>query len=63
MTLTFGALSINDVLAAMAMLLFHEVVTKAFYEAETKSMRLWLANTFKAGLVASMVADAIKLGG
>lgn len=62
-TLSFGALSINDVLAAALTVLFYEVVTNAFYEAEEKTLALWFANSFKVGVVTGLLADAIKLGG
>lgn len=60
-TLSFGALAINDVLAAVLTLVFYEAVTKAFYDAERKTLRLWFLNCFKMGVVAAMVADALKL--
>ncbi|KAL6779120.1 hypothetical protein ACKKBF_B18675 [Auxenochlorella protothecoides x Auxenochlorella symbiontica] len=62
-TLTFGALSINDVLAAVVTLLFYEAVSAAFYRSPTRPLRLWMANFFKAGLTAALLADAVKLGG
>lgn len=60
-TLSFGALAINDILAAVLTLVFYEAATKAFYDAEQKSLSLWFLNFFKVGLVAAMVADALKL--
>lgn len=61
-TLSFGALAINDVLAAVVTLIFYEVVTQAFYTAKNPPLRLWFANFFKMGVVAALMADAIKLG-
>ena len=60
-TLSFGALAINDILAAVLTLVFYETVTHLFYTAEKKTLRLWFANCFKIGVVAAMVADALKL--
>jgi Protein of unknown function (DUF565) len=61
-TLSFGALAINDVLAAVITMVFYEVVSNAFYSSERPSLRLWFANFFKIGVVAALMADAIKLG-
>lgn len=63
MTLSFGALAINDILAAIITLVFYEIVSKAFYGAAKPSLRLWFANCFKIGVVVAMMADAVKLGG
>ena len=62
-TLSFGALAINDVFAAVVTLLFYEVVTNLFYSSPKPSLKLWFANAFKIGMTASMLADAVKLGG
>lgn len=61
-TLSFGALAINDVLAAVITVIFYEIVSSAFYGAENPSLRLWFANFFKLGVVSALLADAIKLG-
>jgi hypothetical protein len=61
-TLSFGALAINDVLAAVLTLLFYEAVSRAFYAAERRTLRLWFAQWFKLGLVAALLVDALKLG-
>lgn len=61
-TLSFGALAVNDVLAAVITMVFYEVVSNAFYSAARPSLRLWFANFFKMGVVAALMADAIKLG-
>ena len=63
MTLSFGALAINDVLAAVITLLFYDIVSRAFYRSPTRPLRLWMANWFKIGVTAALMADAIKLGG
>jgi hypothetical protein len=62
-TLSFGALAINDVFAGVVTLLFYEIVSRLFYGATRPSLKLWFANWFKLGVVLSMLADAIKLGG
>lgn len=65
-TLSFGALAINDVFAAMVTLLFYELVTRLFYSGGSlskKSLNMWFVNYFKMGVVLSCLADAIKLGG
>ena len=62
-TLSFGALAINDVFAAIVTLLFYEIVSNLFYGAKKPSLKLWFANFFKIGMTASMLADAVKLGG
>lgn len=60
-TLSFGALAVNDVFAAVITLLFCEVVTHLYYTSDGPSLRLLFANCFKMGLTASLLADAIKL--
>lgn len=62
-TLSFGALAINDVFAGVVTLLFYEMISRLFYGAKRPSLKLWFANWFKLGVVLSMLADAIKLGG
>lgn len=62
-TLSFGALAINDVLAAVITLLFYELVSRAFYSSPNRPLRLWMANFFKIGVTMALMADAIKLGG
>jgi hypothetical protein len=62
LTLSFGALAVNDILAAVVTLLFYEAVSAAFYGASKPTLRLWFANYFKMGLVAATMADALKLG-
>jgi len=61
-TLSFGALAINDVLAAVVTVIFYEVVSALFYGTKRPSLRAWFANYFKLGLVAAAMADALKLG-
>lgn len=40
----------------------HQVITHLYYTAEKPGLRLWFANCFKMGLIASLLADAAKLG-
>lgn len=62
-TLSFGALAINDVLAAVITMALYEAVSAAFYGSANPPLRLWFANFFKVGVVAALMADAVKLGG
>lgn len=61
-TLSFGALAINDVFAAVVALLLCEAVTHLYYTSPDPPLRLWFANCFKMGVYAAMIADAAKLG-
>jgi hypothetical protein len=61
-TLSFGALAVNDVLAAVITLMFCEIVTHLYYTADKPSLFLWFLNNFKVGLIASLLSDAAKLG-
>lgn len=63
-TLAFGALAINDVVAAVTTVAFCEVVSRTFYESWPRPP-LWLlfANCFKCGVEFAFIADALKLAG
>lgn len=63
-SLAFGALAINDVVAAVTTVAFCEVVSRNFYES-WPSPPLWLlfANCFKCGVEFAFIADALKLAG
>ena len=61
-TLSFGTLAINDVLAGVLTVAFYEAVTRAFYTAERFTLRLLFLNFFKIGVAAALLADAVKLG-
>lgn len=61
-TLTFGTLAINDVLAAVVTLVFVEVVSYIYWTAPRVTLRLNLINSFKNGVIAALIADALKLG-
>ncbi len=65
-TLSFGALAINDIFSGVVTLLFYELVTRLFYSEgnlSKKSLKMWFVNYFKMGVVLSCLADAVKLGG
>jgi len=62
-TLSFGALAINDAFAAIVTLIFYEIVSASYYNAKVKTLRLQFANLFKIGVVTACLADAVKLGG
>lgn len=62
-SLSFGALAINDVVAAALTVAFSEVVSAAYYSAPKVTLKLLMANCFKIGITAALVADAFKLGG
>lgn len=64
-TLTFGALSINDILAAVVMLILYELIDNAFYNPKTKyrPFWLWILNGLKIGVTMGMHADMLKLQG
>lgn len=62
-SLSFGALAINDVVAAAVTVAFCELCSSAFYGAERKTLRLLVINLFKLGVITALVSDAFKLGG
>ncbi len=62
-SLSFGALAINDVVAAAVTVAFCELCSSAYYGAERKTLKLLIVNCFKLGVIAALVADALKLGG
>ena len=63
-TLSVGALAINDVVAAVVTVGFCEVTSKFFYEQfPDASLNLIFANFFKIGVTCALVADAFKLSG
>ena len=62
-SLSFGALAINDVIAAAVTVGFCEVISKAYWSAENPSLALTFANFFKLGVIAALIADAFKLAG
>lgn len=62
-SLSFGALSINDVVAAALTVAFYEAASAAYYSAPRATLRLAFVNWFKVGAVVALVADAFKLAG
>ena len=61
-SLSFGALAINDVVAAAVTLAFCEIVSLMYWSAPVKTLKLLLLNCFKLGVIAALMADAMKLG-
>jgi tetrahydromethanopterin S-methyltransferase subunit E len=62
-SLSFGALSVNDVVAAALTVAFYEGVTAVYHRAPRKTLRLLFLNSFKLGVVVALIADAFKLAG
>lgn len=61
-SLTFGVLGINDVVAGAFCVGFFELVTRAYYN-KIKPGKYWgFLNWFKLGLIYALVTDAFKLG-
>ena len=64
MSLTFGALAVNDIVAAALSVAVCEWATRAFYDSwPSPSFSLWLLHTFKLGFQYALICDAFKLGG
>jgi hypothetical protein len=62
LSLTFGVLGINDVVAGAFCLAFAEIVTRSFYK-KTQPGKYWdFLNWFKLGLCYALITDAFKLG-
>eukprot|EP00884_Botryococcus_braunii_P022960 jgi/Botrbrau1/9348/Bobra.354_2s0007.1 len=62
-SLSFGALAINDVVAAALTAAFVEGISYIYYSARRRTILLMFINSFKMGVIASLTADAFKLGG
>ncbi len=62
-SLSFGALSINDVVAAAVTVLFVEICSYLYYSASKRTLRLVFLNAFKWGVCVALIIDAFKLGG
>lgn len=62
-SLSFGALAINDVIAAATTVGFCEVVSQAYWSADSPGLALVFLNLFKLGVIAALIADALKLAG
>ena len=62
-SLTFGVLGINDVVAGAFCVGFSELVTRSYYRKANKPSLYWdLLNWFKIGLIYALTTDAFKLG-
>lgn len=62
-SLSFGALAINDVVAAALTVAFCEVVSSLYYAAPKQTLKLLFLQCFKIGIICALIADAFKLGG
>ena len=62
LTLSFGALAINDVVAGALCVFIYEVITRWYYKTKQLGRKLEFLNCFKLGLAYSLIADAFKLG-
>ena len=64
-SLSFGALAINDVVAAALSVAGYEVASAFVYASagSTRSLRLRLLNAFKIGAAWAFIMDAFKLAG
>ena len=62
-SLTFGVLGVNDVVAGAFCVGFSELITRAYYRKVTKPSLYWeFLNWFKLGLIYALTTDAFKLG-
>jgi hypothetical protein len=63
-SLSFGALAVNDVVAAALSVAFVEWAQSKFYGAwPNPPYSLWLLQCFKIGFTWALICDAFKLGG
>ena len=62
-SLSFGALAVNDVVAAAVTVAGYEVASSVYHRAPRKTLRLVFMNAFKMGVVVSLISDAFKLAG
>ncbi len=62
-SLSFGALAINDVIAAATTVGFCEIVSRAYWSSASPGLALAFLNYFKLGVIAALIADAFKLAG
>ena len=60
-SLSFGALGVNDVLAAVVCVLLTEYVTKFYYSRPKVTFPIALLNNFKMGFTYGLFIDAFKL--
>uniref|UniRef100_A0A0D9W6I1 Ycf20-like protein n=1 Tax=Leersia perrieri TaxID=77586 RepID=A0A0D9W6I1_9ORYZ len=60
-SLSFGALAVNDVIAAVVCVLLTEYVTKFYYSRPKVTFAFALLNNFKMGFTYGLFIDAFKL--
>ncbi|KAJ1271627.1 hypothetical protein BS78_06G141700 [Paspalum vaginatum] len=60
-SLSFGALGVNDVIAAVICVLLTEYVTKFYYSRPKVTFPVALLNNFKMGFTYGLFIDAFKL--
>ncbi|XP_020584713.1 uncharacterized protein ycf20 [Phalaenopsis equestris] len=60
-SLSFGALGVNDVIAAVVCVLLTEYVTRFYYSRSQVTFSLALLNNFKMGFTYGLFIDAFKL--
>ncbi|KAM3368244.1 hypothetical protein ACQJBY_016657 [Aegilops geniculata] len=60
-SLSFGALAVNDVIAAVVCVLLTEYVTKFYYSRPKVTFAVALLNNFKMGFTYGLFIDAFKL--
>ena len=60
-SLSFGALGVNDVIAAVVCVLLTEYVTKFYYSRPKVTFAVALLNNFKMGFTYGLFIDAFKL--
>lgn len=60
-SLSFGALGVNDVIAAVVCVLLTEYTTKFYYSRPKVTFPLALLNNFKMGFTYGLFIDAFKL--
>lgn len=60
-SLSFGALGVNDVIAAIVCVLLTEYVTRFYYSRPNMTFPVALLNNFKMGFTYGLFIDAFKL--
>ncbi|XP_010481912.1 PREDICTED: uncharacterized protein LOC104760652 [Camelina sativa] len=60
-SLSFGALGVNDVIAAVLCVLLTEYATRFYYSRTTVTFPIALLNNFKMGFTYGLFIDAFKL--
>ncbi len=62
-SLAFGAKAINDVVAAVLVVIFYEAASRVVYRAKKRTIWHALLHYFKFGAVVGFLMDSYKLGG